>query len=81
MARGVQAIVVGGTIDDRLLGTYTGLYYISGTLAAIVGPILTGWIIDITGKNYNTIFWVAPAFMLVAIVCMSLVTRGEARET
>jgi maltose/moltooligosaccharide transporter len=65
---------------DRLLGTYTGLYYISGTLAAIVGPILNGWIIDATGKNYNTIFWVAPAFMLVAIVCMWFVTRGEARE-
>jgi maltose/moltooligosaccharide transporter len=65
--------------DDRLLGTYTGLYYISGTLAAIVGPILNGWIIDASGKNYNTIFWVAPAFMLVAIGCMFFVTRGEAR--
>ncbi|HSR29038.1 MAG TPA: MFS transporter [Anaerolineae bacterium] len=66
--------------DDRLLGTYTGLYYISGTLAAIVGPILNGWIIDATGKNYNTIFWVAPAFMLIAIVCMFFVTRGEAKS-
>lgn len=65
--------------DDRLLGTYTGLYYISGTLAAIVGPILNGWIIDATGKNYNTIFWVAPAFMIIAIACMWFVTRGEAR--
>lgn len=67
--------------SDRLLGTYTGLYYISGTLAAIAGPILNGWIIDITGKNYNTIFYVAPAFMVVAIACMWFVTRGEARET
>jgi len=65
--------------DDRLLGTYTGLYYISGTLAAIVGPILNGWIIDASGKNYNTIFWVAPAFMLLAIGCMWFVTRGEAK--
>ncbi len=65
--------------DDRLLGTYTGLYYISGTLAAIVGPILNGWIIDATGKNYNTIFWVAPASMIVAIACMWFVTRGEAK--
>jgi MFS family permease len=66
---------------DRLLGTYTGLYYISGTLAAIVGPILNGWIIEATGKNYNSIFVVAPAFMLVAIGCMFFVTRGEARES
>jgi maltose/moltooligosaccharide transporter len=66
--------------DDRLLGTYTGLYYLSATLAAIAGPILNGWIIDATGKNYNTIFYVAPAFMLVAIVCMFFVTRGEAKS-
>jgi maltose/moltooligosaccharide transporter len=65
--------------SDRLLGTYTGLYYISGTLAAIAGPILNGWIIEATGKNYTTIFWVAPAFMVVAIGCMWFVTRGEAR--
>jgi hypothetical protein len=50
-------------------------------LAAIVSPILNGWLVDATGKNYNTIFWVAPAFMLVAIVCMLFVTRGEAGET
>ena len=66
--------------SDRFLGTYTGLYYISGTSAAILGPILNGWIIDATGKNYNTIFWVAPAFMIVAMGCMWFVTRGEARE-
>ena len=65
--------------NDRLLGTYTGLYYISATAAAIFGPILNGWMIDATGKNYNTIFWVAPAFMLAAIVSMFFVTRGEAR--
>ena len=67
--------------SDRLLGTYTGLYYISGTLAAIAGLILNGWIIDATGKNYNTIFGVAPVFMLVAIVSMGFVTRGEARTS
>jgi MFS family permease len=65
--------------SDRLCGTYTGLYYISGTLAAIVGPILNGAIIDATGKNYNMIFVVAPAFLLLAIGCMWFVTRGEAR--
>jgi MFS-type transporter involved in bile tolerance (Atg22 family) len=66
--------------DDRLLGTYTGLYYILGTLAAIIGPILNGVIIDATGKNYSSIFVVSPAFMLLAIACMWFVTRGEARN-
>jgi maltose/moltooligosaccharide transporter len=65
---------------DRLLGTYTGLYYIAGTSAAIAGPILNGWIIDLTGKNYSMIFLVAPVFMILAMVCMWFVTRGEARS-
>ncbi len=65
---------------DRLLGTYTGLYYIAGTSAAIVGPILNGWIIDLTGKNYSMIFLVAPVFMILAMVCMWFVTRGEAKS-
>jgi hypothetical protein len=30
--------------------------------------------------NHNTIFWVAPAFMLVAVVCIFFMTGGEARE-
>jgi hypothetical protein len=42
--------------------------------------ILNGWIIDATGKDYTTIFYLAPAFMLVAIGYMWFVTRGEARE-
>ncbi|HNS51713.1 MAG TPA: SLC45 family MFS transporter [Anaerolineae bacterium] len=67
--------------SDRLCGTYTGLYYISGTLAAIVGPILNGAIIDATGKNYNMIFIVAPAFMVLAIAFMWFVTRGEAKTS
>ena len=61
-----------------MLGTYTGLYYISGTLAAIVGPILNGWIIELTDKNYNSIFVVAPVFLVLAMICMWFVTRGEA---
>lgn len=65
---------------DHMLGTYTGLYYISGTLAAIVGPILNGWIIELTDKNYNSIFVVAPVFLVLAMICMWFVTRGEAHQ-
>jgi hypothetical protein len=34
---------------DWLLGTSTGLYYISGTLTAIGGPIANGSIMDARG--------------------------------
>jgi MFS family permease len=73
-------MVVDTSTSDEVLGTYTGLYYVAGTLAAVVGPILNGWVIDLTGRNYNTIFLVTPAFFVLAILCMLGVTKGEARQ-
>ncbi|MCS7284047.1 MAG: SLC45 family MFS transporter, partial [Anaerolineae bacterium] len=67
-------MVVDTSTSEEVLGTYTGLYYVAGTLAAVVGPILNGWVIDLTGRNYNTIFVVAPAFFILATLCMLGVT-------
>jgi len=74
-------MVVDSAPSEDVLGTYTGLYYVAGTSAAVIGPILNGWIIDLTGRNYSTIFLVTPAFFVLAILCMQGVTRGEARTT
>jgi MFS family permease len=60
------------------IGTYTGLYYLFSTLSAIAGPNLNGWIVQLTGNNYNAIMIVAPFFMLVALVLIAGVRRGEA---
>ena len=73
-------MVIDTSPSEDVLGTYTGLYYIAGTLAAVVGPILNGWIIDLTGQNYNMIFVVAPVFFVLAILCMLGVTQGEAKQ-
>jgi len=73
-------MVVDTTDDPRLLGTYTGLYYFASQTAAIFGPILNGWIVDLTGRNYSVIFLVAPIFFVLAIICMRFVTRGEAHR-
>ena len=72
-------MVVDMTTAARL-GTYTGLYYLASTLAAITGPNINGWIIQLGGRNYNTIMLVAPAFMLVALFLISGVKRGEASQ-
>lgn len=66
--------------DNARLGTYTGLYYLFSTLSAIVGPNLNGVIIQLTGRNYNSIMIVAPVFMVVALVMMLGVHRGEAHS-
>ena len=60
------------------IGTYTGLYYLFSTLAAIAGPNINGWIIQLSGKNYATTMLAAPIFMAIAFVMMIGVRRGEA---
>jgi MFS family permease len=65
--------------SEELMGTYTGLYFIAATLAAVVGPVLNGWVVDLVGRNYNVIFIVCPVFFLLAFLCMLGVTKGEAR--
>ena len=71
-------MVVDLSEDARLLGTYTGFYYAASQTAAILGPILNGFIIDATGRNYSSIFIATPVFFLLAAFFMSRVTRGEA---
>ncbi len=61
------------------IGTYTGLYYLFSTLSAIVGPNVNGWIIQLTSGNYNNIMLFAPIFMIIALVLMWGVRRGEAK--
>ena len=60
------------------LGTFTGLYYLFSTFSAIVGPNINGWAIQSTGNNYNVIMLIAPFFMLIALILMLGVRRGEA---
>jgi len=67
-------------VEDLRIGTYTGLYYLFSTLAAIAGPNINGWIVQLTGKNYNNIMVVAPIFMAIAFILMAGVRRGEAKQ-
>lgn len=61
------------------IGTFTGLYYLFSTLSAIVGPNVNGWAVQLTGGDYNVIMLIAPFFMIVAMVLMLGVKRGEAQ--
>ncbi len=60
------------------MGTATGVYFIATTLAATLGPVLNGWLIDLSGRNYSTIFLIGPAFFILAFACVSQVRHGEA---
>jgi len=50
------------------IGTFTGLYYLFSTLAAIAGPNINGWIVKLTNDNYASIFIIGPIFMLAALL-------------
>jgi MFS family permease len=63
------------------IGTFTGLYYLFSTFSALVGPNLNGWVVQLTGNNYNSMMFVSPLFLLVALVLMLGVKRGEAQIT
>jgi len=73
-------MVVDTSTDERMLGTYTGLYYIASQLAAILGPAITGGVVDLSGGDFRTVFLVVPAFFGLAILAMLFVTQGESKK-
>ncbi|MBT3390029.1 MAG: SLC45 family MFS transporter [Chloroflexi bacterium] len=68
-------------VEDARIGTFTGLYYLFSTMAAIAGPNINGWIIQLSNENYNSVMLVAPLFMIGALILMWGVRRGEAKIT
>ena len=70
-------MVVDMAPQDRL-GAYTGLYYLSSQSSAIIGPILSGKIIQIFSNNYRTAFLYSVVTLIFALLCLLPVKRGEA---
>ncbi len=60
------------------LGIYTGLYYLASQLSNIVGPILSGHVIQFFNNNYATAFLYGSITVLIALVLMYPVKKGEA---
>ena len=70
-------MVVDMTEPERV-GTYTGLYYLFSTFAAILGPIVYGLIIQFSGGAYSLLMLISPIFLVLALISISGVTKGEA---
>lgn len=56
--------------DERKIGAYTGLYYVSSQAAAVIGPTLGGVLVDVMGDQYRWIWLFSMAFMALAWVAM-----------
>ena len=65
--------------DEKRIGAFTGLYYFSSQLAAVLGPTLGGILVDALGDQYRWLWLFSFIFMTFAFLAMLGVKRGEAR--
>ncbi|NOY98529.1 MAG: SLC45 family MFS transporter [Chloroflexi bacterium] len=57
--------------DERHIGAYTGLYYFSSQLAAVLGPTLGGVVVDVLGDQYRWLWLFSAFFMALAWLAMA----------
>ena len=63
--------------DEKRIGAFTGLYYFSSQLAAVLGPTLGGILVDTLGDQYRWLWLFSFVFMTFAFFAMLGVRRGE----
>ena len=66
--------------DDTLLGTYNGLMVFAKTAGFIIGPLVGGFVVEKFGNTYNNIWLVMVVFMIISILTILPVKRGEVRS-
>lgn len=66
--------------DERRIGAFTGLYYFSSQLAAVLGPTLGGLLVESMGSEYRWLWLFSFVFMALAFVTMLAVKRGEEKK-
>ncbi|MFX0168160.1 MAG: MFS transporter [Candidatus Hodarchaeota archaeon] len=84
----VNSIVILWEVSRKKQGTYTGIYYVFSQLAAAIGPIAFGGIVDllvIFSLATPTSKWVfiwpySILFLILALIAMIFVKRGEVGE-
>jgi MFS family permease len=71
--------------SSKLIGTYTGIYYLFSFLAAILGPFILGSLTDLINNPLvsppYTLVLNGAIFLIIALILMFFVTRGEAELT
>lgn len=66
--------------DEQRIGAFTGLYYFSSQLAAVLGPTLGGVLVDALGDQYRWLWLFSFVFMTLAFLAMLGVRRVRARD-
>ena len=63
--------------DERKIGAYTGLYYFSSQLAAVLGPTLGGAVVDLLNDQYRWLWLFSTLFMALAWVVITRVSKKQ----
>lgn len=64
--------------DEKKIGAFTGLYYFSSQLAAVLGPTLGGLLVGAMSNEYRWLWLFSTIFMALAWLAMAGVRRIEA---
>ena len=71
-------VIVWEIATDEKLGSYTGLYYLFSSSAAVLGPGIVGLIFDVfSGGQFYLLFPVSATCFVVAFIFMFGVKSGE----
>ena len=65
--------------DEKRIGAFTGLYYFSSQLAAVLGPTLGGILVDSLGDQYRWLWLFSFVFMSLAYLTMRGLRKSETR--
>jgi MFS family permease len=71
----IVSILVSRIAPPAAFGTIFGLLAIGNNLGAGAGPLLSGWIYDLT-RSYLAIYLTAVGFVLVALIALVIFVRG-----
>ena len=65
--------------DEKRIGAYTGLYYFFSQIAAVLGPVMGGLLVEKMNSNYSVLFIFGSVFMFLAFLSM-LKVKDRAHE-
>lgn len=56
--------------EENKIGAYTGLYYFSSQSAAVLGPVLSGFLVEAFGNDYRMLWVFSTAFLFFAYLAI-----------
>ena len=66
--------------DESRIGAFTGLYYFSSQSAAVLGPVLSGFLVESMGSNYRFLWLFSALFLFFAWLAIRAIKNAPKPE-